>query len=290
VGVFGISEVLALGIQHYVKPIIKNIRFKDLYPTKKEIKRAIGPMGRGTILGFFVGLIPGPAAVIATFISYAVEKRISKTPEEFGHGAIEGVVGPESANNSAAVTSLIPMLTLGVPFNVPMAILLAGLMMHGVEPGPLFFQKSPEIFWTLIAALYIGNIMLLILNLPLVGFVARIATIRASILMPFISMLCLLGVYSVRNNFFDVWVLVISGVVGVFFRKWDYPIAPLVIGLILGQMTENALRKSLMIFRGDLTLFFDKPIALAFLSVAAAVALFKVLYPLFAQRTRVEKV
>ncbi len=290
VGVFGISEVLALGIQHYVKPIIKNIRFKDLYPTKKEIKRAISPMGRGTILGFFVGLIPGPAAVIATFISYAVEKRISKTPEEFGHGAIEGVVGPESANNSAAVTSLIPMLTLGVPFNVPMAILLAGLMMHGVEPGPLFFKKSPEIFWTLIAALYIGNIMLLILNLPLVGFVARIATIRASILMPFISMLCLLGVYSVRNNFFDVWVLVISGVVGVFFRKWDYPIAPLVIGLILGQMTENALRKSLMIFRGDLTLFFDKPIALAFLSVAAAVVLFKVLYPLFFKRARAEKV
>jgi putative tricarboxylic transport membrane protein len=290
VGVFGISEVFALGIQHYVKPIVKHVRLRDLYPTKKEIKRAISPMGRGTILGFFVGLIPGPAAVIATFIAYAVEKRISKTPEEFGHGAIEGVVSPESANNSAAVTSLIPMLTLGVPFNVPMAILLAGLMMHGVEPGPLFFQKSPEIFWTLIAALYIGNIMLLILNLPLVGFFARIATIRASILMPFISMLCLLGVYSVRNNLFDVWVMVISGVVGVFFRKWDYPTAPLVIGLILGQMTENSLRKSLMIFRGDLTLFSDKPIALAFLSVAATVVLFKVLYPLFAQRTRTEKV
>jgi putative tricarboxylic transport membrane protein len=244
VGVFGISEVFTIGIQHYVKPVVKLVRLRELYPTREEMKRSVGPIGRGTILGFFVGLLPGPAAVIATFISYAFEKRMSKKPEEFGHGALEGVVGPESANNSAAVISMVPLLTLGIPFNAPSAILLAGLLMHNVEPGPLLFKNSPEIFWTFVAALYIGNIMLLVLNLPLVSFFGRIATIRPSILMPFISMLCLLGVYSVRNNFFDVWVMILSGIVGVFFRKWGYPIAPLVIGLILGPMTENSLGRA----------------------------------------------
>ncbi len=290
VGIFGISEVFAIGIQHYAKPIVKLVRLKELYPTRGEIRQSVSPISRGTILGFFVGLLPGPAAVIATFVSYAVEKRISKTPQEFGHGAIEGVVGPESANNSAAVTSMIPLLTLGIPFNAPTAILLAGLLMHNVEPGPLLLQNSPEIFWTFIAALYIGNFMLIILNLPLVGIFARIAIIRPCILMPFITMLCLLGVYSVRNNFFDVWVMILSGMAGVFFRKWGYPIAPLVIGLILGPMTENSLRKSLIMFRGDLSCVFDKPIALAFLSLALAVVLMKILYPLISRRTRPEKV
>jgi putative tricarboxylic transport membrane protein len=283
VGIFGISEVFVIGIQHYVKPIVKLVRLRELYPNKEEMKRSIAPIGRGTILGFFVGLLPGPAAVIATFISYACEKRMSKRPEEFGHGALEGVVGPESANNSAAVISMVPLLTLGIPFNAPSAILLAGLLMHNVEPGPLLFMNSPEIFWTFVAALYIGNIMLLVLNLPLVSFFGRIATIRPSILMPFITMLCLLGVYSVRNNFFDVWVMILSGIVGVFFRKWRYPIAPLVIGLILGPMTENSLRKTLMMFKGNLTNIFDKPIAIAFLSVALVVVLIRILYPLFRQ-------
>ena len=290
VGIFGISEVFAIGIQHYAKPTVKLVRLKELYPNRKEMRRSVIPISRGTIVGFFVGLLPGPAAVIATFISYAIEKRISKTPQEFGHGAIEGVVAPESANNSAAVTSMIPLLTLGIPFNAPTAILLAGLLMHNVEPGPLLIQNSPQIFWTFIAALYIGNFMLLVLNLPLVGLFARIAVIRPCILMPFISMLCLLGVYSVRNNFLDVWVMIVSGIVGVFFRKWGYPIAPLVIGLILGPMTENSLRKSLMMFRGNLSNIFDKPIALAFLSLALAVVLIRVLYPVIFQRTRSDKV
>jgi putative tricarboxylic transport membrane protein len=278
VGIFGISEVIVIGIERYVKPVVKMVRLRELYPNKNEWRRSVAPIGRGTIMGFFVGLLPGPAAVIATFISYAVEKRVSKHPEEFGQGAVEGVVGPESANNSAAVTSMIPLLTLGIPFNAPSAVLLAGLLMHNVEPGPLLFKNTPEIFWTFIAALYIGNIMLLILNLPLVSLFGRIATIRPSLLMPFITMLCLLGVYSVRNNFFDVWIMILSGIVGVFFRKWKYPIAPLVIGLILGPMTENSLRKSLMMFKGNLSLIFDRPIALAFLGLALAVVVVKVVY------------
>lgn len=277
VGIFGITEVFDIALKTYVPPIAKKVRLKELYPNKEEIKRSISPICRGTIVGFFIGLLPGPAGPISTFISYALEKRVSKTPEKFGTGMLEGVVAPESANNSAAVGAMIPLLTLGVPFSAPMAVLLAGLMMHNVQPGPLLFTKAPEVFWTFIAALYIGNIVLLILNLPLVGFFARIATIRPQMLMPFISVICLFGVYSVRNNFFDIWIMIITGIAGIFFRKLNYPIPPLVIGLVLGPITENSLRKTLMMFKGNLYYFFDKPIALVFLSLVAAILVFKIL-------------
>ncbi len=277
VGIFGIAEVFETALKPYDPPATGKVRFKDLNPNRDEVKRSVYPIGRGTIIGFLIGLLPGPSGPISTFVSYAVEKKLSKTPEKFGTGMVEGVVAPESANNGAAVSALIPMLTLGVPFSAPMAVLLAGLMMHNVQPGPLLFTNAPEVFWTFIAALYIGNIVLLILNLPLVGFFARIATIRPQILMPFISLICLFGVYSVRNNFFDVWVMILAGVAGVFFRRWKYPVAPLVIGLVLGPITENSLRKTLMTFRGNLLYFFDKPIALIFLSLAIAAILFKVL-------------
>jgi putative tricarboxylic transport membrane protein len=261
----------------YVPPSVKKVRFHELYPNKKEIRRSIFPTLRGSVLGFFVGLLPGPSAVISTFLSYALEKRLSKHPEEFGHGAVEGVVAPESANNSAAVSGLITLLTLGLPFSPSAAVLYAGLLMQNVEPGPLLFQNTPEIFWTLIAALYIGNIMLLILNLPLVGFFGRLATLRPQILMPIICIICLLGIYSVRNNLFDVWAMIFFGIAGVFFRNWNYPIAPLVIGVILGPMTENNLRKMLMGFRGNLSMIFDRPIALVFLLVTLAIIIFKIL-------------
>lgn len=289
VGIFGISEVLIIGMQTYVPPIMKKIRFMELYPNRAEMKRSILPICRGSILGFFLGLLPGPSATVSTFVSYSIEKRISKTPQEFGQGAVEGVVGPESANNSSAVASLIPLLTLGIPFGPASAVLLAGLLMHNVEPGPFLFVKSPHIFWILIASLYVGNIMLLILNLPLVGCFAKLASVRPPILMPFISMICLLGVYSVRNNFFDVWVMIFSGIAGVFFRKWNYPIAPLIIGLILGPMTENSLRKTLMIFRGDLYRFLDRPIAMVFLSLVLAVIVFKILYYFMFQRPAMKR-
>lgn len=275
VGLFGLAEVYTIAIGDYTPPSVKKIKLKELYPNRDEIKRSLGPILRGSVAGFFVGLLPGPSAAISSFLSYSLERRISKTPERFGTGAIEGVVGPESANNSAAVATFIPLLTLGIPFAPSSAVLLAGLLMHNVEPGPLLFQKAPEIFWTLIAALYIGNVMLLILNLPLVGFFARLASVRPSLLMPFISMICLLGVYSVRDNFFDVWVMVLSGVGGIFFRKMGYPVAPLIIGLILGPMTENNLRKTFMLFRGDLLNFFDRPLALVFLVLILAFAIFK---------------
>ena len=278
VGLFGLTEIISLGIEKYVRPVVRGIRLRELYPNREEIRRSIGPMFRGSILGFFIGLLPGPSAVISSFVSYSLEKKVAKDPDRFGQGAVEGVVGPESANNSAAIATLIPLLTLGIPFGPSSAVLLAGLLMHNVEPGPMLFQNAPEIFWTLIAALYIGNVMLLALNLPFVGFLAKIAATRPPLLMPFISMICLLGVYSVRNNFFDVWVMVLSGAAGVVFKRLKYPVTPLIIGLILGPMTENNLRKTLMLFRGDLTQFLERPIALGFLAAVAAILLLKLIF------------
>jgi putative tricarboxylic transport membrane protein len=284
VGLFGISEILNTAIEKYVKPVVRKIRLKELYPNRDEMRRSIGPMLRGSILGFFVGLLPGPCTVISTFVAYAFEKRISKTPERFGHGAVEGVVAPESANNSAVMGSMIPLLTLGIPFAAPSAIMLAGLRMHNVEPGPMLFVTNPDVFWTFIAAMYIGNLMLLILNLPLVGAFARIAMIRPQILLPIISLICLVGVYSVRNSLFDVWVMIAAGVVGYFLRKWKYPIAPFIIGVVLGPTTENSLRQTLLMFKGDISLVADRSLSVALLALAAAFLAYKVIAPLMGKK------
>ncbi|OGA45638.1 MAG: transporter [Betaproteobacteria bacterium RIFCSPLOWO2_12_FULL_62_58] len=275
VGLFGISEILSIAIEKYVKPVVRKVRLKELYPNKDEIRRSVSPMLRGSILGFFVGLLPGPCTVISTFVAYALEKRISKTPERFGHGAVEGVVAPESANNSAVMGSMVPLLTLGIPFAAPSAIMLAGLRMHNVEPGPMLFTTNPDVFWTFIAAMYLGNLMLLILNLPLVGAFARIAVIRPQILLPIISVICLVGVYSVRNSLFDVWVMIAAGVVGLFLRKWKYPIAPFIIGVVLGPTTENSLRQTLLMFKGDVSLVVDRPLSITLLALAAAFLAYK---------------
>ena len=274
-GLFGISEILTIAVSKYVRPQIEKIRLRDLYPNKEEVRRSINPMLRGSVLGFFVGLLPGPCTVISTFVAYALEKRISKTPERFGHGAVEGVVAPESANNSAVMGSMIPLLTLGIPFAAPSAIMLAGLRMHNVEPGPMLFINNPDVFWTFIAAMYLGNIMLLILNLPLVGAFAKIAVIRPQVLMPVISVICLVGVYSVRNSLFDVWVMIAAGVAGFFLRQWRYPIAPFIIGVVLGPTTENSLRQTLMTFRGDVSLIVDRPVSVTLLVLAAAFLTYK---------------
>lgn len=281
VGLFGVTEVFMTARETYVPSVIAKIRLRDLYPNREEIRRSVSPALRGSILGFFVGLLPGPCVVISTFLSYAVEKKLSKTPEEFGKGMIEGVAAPESANNSAVMGAMIPLLTLGIPFTPSSAVMMAGLEMHNVDPGPLLFQNHPEIFWTFIAAMYIGNLILLILNLPLVGLFSRIATVRPAYLMPFVSIICLLGVYTVRNSLFDVWVMIAAGVIGVFFRKYGYPIAPLIIGLVLGPMIENNTRKTLMLFRGDIRFILDRPIALTFFAMALVFILFKIFYPYF---------
>jgi putative tricarboxylic transport membrane protein len=283
-GLFGISEILNIAIEKYVKPEVRKIRLKDLYPNREEIRRSVNPTLRGSILGFFVGLLPGPCTVISTFVAYSLEKKISKNPGEFGHGAVEGVVAPEAANNSAVMGSMIPLLTLGIPFAAPSAIMLAGLRMHNVEPGPMLFTSNPDIFWTFIATMYIGNLMLLILNLPLVGLFARIAVIRPQILMPMISLICLVGIYSVRNSIFDVWVMIASGVIGYFLTKWKYPIAPFIIGVVLGPTTENSLRQTLMMFQGDVSQIAIRPLSVTLLVLAAAFLAYKYLAPLWGDK------
>lgn len=289
-GFFGIAEILNIALEAYEVPEVMKLRFRDLYPTKEECKRSVAPIARGSILGFFIGLLPGPCTVISTFVSYAIEKRVSNRPQEFGHGAIEGVAGPESANNSAVLGSMIPLLTLGIPFAAPSAIMLAGLRMHNIEPGPLMFTTKPEIFWTFIAAMYIGNVMLIILNLPLVGIFGKIAQIPPKWLMPFIGVICLVGVYSVRNSMFDVWIMVIAGVVGYFLRtRWQFPVASFIIGVVLGPTTENSVRQTLMMFKGDLSLIFDRPIAMTFLTLTSVFILFKISYPILRKRFGLKK-
>jgi len=283
-GFFGISEILNIALEKYVVPEVKKIRLRDLYPNREESKRSIFPTIRGSILGFFVGLLPGPCTVISTFAAYSVEKKASKHPEQFGQGAVEGVVAPEAANNSAVMGSMVPLLTLGIPFAAPSAVMLAGLRMHNVEPGPMLFRTNPEIFWTFIAAMYIGNLMLLVLNLPLVGLFGRIAVIRPQVLMPVISLICLVGIYSVRNSIFDIWVMVIAGVVGYFLRKWKFPIAPFIIGVVLGPTTENSVRQTLMMFKGDISLIFSRPVAVGLLAVAIAFIAYRLLIPLLGKR------
>jgi putative tricarboxylic transport membrane protein len=190
---------------------------------------------------------------------------------------VEGVVAPEAANNSAVMGSMIPLLTLGIPFAAPSAIMLAALRMHNVEPGPMMFVTHPDVFWTFIAAMYLGNIMLLVLNLPLVGAFAKIATIRPQILMPIISIICLVGVYSVRNAFFDVWVMIAAGVIGFFLRRWRYPVAPFIIGVVLGPTTENSLRQTLLMFKGDLTQLADRRLAMTLLAFALAFIIYRII-------------
>ncbi len=280
-GFFGMTELLCLAIETYVAPVVQKLRMREMYPNSEEIRRSGLPILRGSVLGFFVGLVPGPCTVISTFLSYAMEKRFSKHPERFGTGEIEGVAGPEAANNSAVLGSMIPLLTLGIPFAAPSAVLLAGLRLHQVEPGPLLFQNAPEIFWTFIAAMYIGNLMLLVLNLPLVGLFARISTIRPKFLVPCITIICLVGIYSVRNSIFDVWVMIAAGVIGVFLRKWELPIAPFIIGMVLGPTTEASFRQTLMLFKGDAMMIFDRPVAMAFILITVVFIVVKVFLKTF---------
>ncbi len=283
VGVFGITEILSVGIKTYVPPILAKVRIRDLYPTRDELKRSVNPTLRGSFIGFFMGLLPGPATILSTFISYTTEKKLSKTPDEFGKGMIEGVAGPESANNGAVMGGMIPMLTLGFPFTAPSAIMLAGLSMHNVIPGPLLFVESPHIFWTFVAAMYLGNVVLLLLNLPFVGIFARLAMTRPSVLFPVVSVVCLLGTYSIRNYLFDVWVMIISGVIGFFLRRSGYPIAPLIIGVVLGPMTEINLRKTLAMFDGSLLPMLQRPISSVFL-LGTLVAIFFVIWRTYRKR------
>jgi putative tricarboxylic transport membrane protein len=266
-GLFGVSEVL-LNIEQVIRREIFETKIKGLLPSAKDWMDSKGALIRGSLLGFFLGILPGGGAVISSFVSYAVEKRVSKHPERFGKGAIEGVAAPEAANNAAAGGAFIPLMTLGIPPNIVMAMLLGAFMIHGVQPGPLMMKQNPGLFWGVIASMYIGNIMLLVLNLPLIGMWVQILKVPYKILFPLILLFCLIGVYSVSNAVFDIYVMIIFGILGYLMKKFDYEGAPLVLAFVLGPLLENNLRKSLIMSQGDFSIFFIRPLSAASLILA----------------------
>jgi len=276
-GLYGIGEVLLIAERITEIPQIIKVKLRELFPTATEWKRAISPMFRGGFVGFIIGLIPGPAAVLSTFLAYALEKKISKHPEDFGKGAIEGVAGPEAANNAATAGSMVPLLALGIPFAPPTAMLMGALMIHGVQPGPLFMKQCPEIFWGVIASMYIGNVVLLILNLPLVSVFASIMRIPQHLLMGIILVLCLVGSFSINNSILDVYIVIGMGLLGYILKKLKFDLAPLLLGLVLGPMIEKDFRQSLFIARGDIWLILNRPITMALLGTGLAVILISTL-------------
>ncbi|MEW6669892.1 MAG: tripartite tricarboxylate transporter permease [Thermodesulfobacteriota bacterium] len=266
-GLFGISEVL-LNLEEPGERTVLSTKIRHLLPTKEDWKHSARPIGRGSLVGFFLGILPGGGAVISSFVSYALEKRFSRRPERFGQGAIEGVAGPEAANNAATSGAFIPLFSLGIPANVVMALLLGALMIHGLRPGPLMLKEHPEIFWGTIASMYVGNILLLLLNLPLIGIWVRVLKIPYKILFPLILLFCLIGVYSINGNVFDIFVMTLFGVVGYGLRKADYEPAPLVLAFVLGPMLEQNLRQALILSDGNAGVFFTHPISAACLLVS----------------------
>jgi putative tricarboxylic transport membrane protein len=254
-------------------PVLEIIKTKltDLLPKREEWGISAKAIGRGTGIGFFLGLIPGIGAIIPTFLAYVVEKKVSKHPEKFGTGVIEGVASPETANNAYANGAMVPLLTLGIPGSPTLAVIMGAFIIHGLTPGPFLFKERPDVVWGLIASLYLGNVILLILNLPLVGIWAKLLEIKYQYLYPGILLFCILGAYSLNQSVFDVGVMVVFGVLGYIFRKLDWPLAPTVLALILGPMMERALRTSLEMSGGELSILVTRPIPAILLIIAVIV-------------------
>ncbi len=266
-GMFGFAEII-LNLEQKEDRSILAAKISGLFPTMDDLKRSAMPILRGTMLGSFLGILPGGGAVLSSFSSYALEKKMSKTPERFGKGAIEGVAGPEAANNAGSQMSFVPMLTLGLPTNAVMALMIAAMMIHNIQPGPQVMTSNPSLFWGLIASMWIGNVMLVILNLPLIGIWIKLLTVPYRILYPAILLFCCIGAYSVNNNVFDVFMTIPFAILGYAFKKLDCEPAPLLLGFVLGKLMEEYLRRALTISRGDATVFFTRPLSATLLAIA----------------------
>jgi putative tricarboxylic transport membrane protein len=273
VGLFAIGELL-FNVYRPTRGEPVHAKLSGLLPTRQDWKDSWASIGRGTFIGFFVGILPGAGATIASFLAYATEKRVSRRPEKFGTGIIEGVAAPESANNAASTGALVPLMALGIPGSGTTAVMLGALTLYGMQPGPLLLSTHPEVFWGLVASMYIGNVMLLILNLPLAPVFASILRIPYSVLVPIIIGIALFGVYSVENSMFDVGTAIVAGGAGFVMRMYGYPPAPLVLALVLGPMLEKALRQSLQMSLGDPEIFFTRPVSAGILFFALLAVLF----------------
>jgi len=271
-GFFAFSEILA-NLEHTEKREVFTKKVSGLWLTRQEVKEALPAVLRGTVLGSALGLLPGGGAVLASFAAYTVEKKLSRTPERFGRGAIAGVAGPESANNAGAQTSFIPMLTLGIPPNAVMALMVGAMTIHNIQPGPQVMTRNPELFWGLVASMWIGNLMLLVLNLPLIRIWIKLLLVPYRLLYPAILLFCAIGVYSVQNNTIDVLLTIPLGILGYVFMKLGCEPAPLMLGFILGPMMEENLRRTMLLSLGDPTVFFTRPLSAVLLLMAAALVM-----------------
>jgi putative tricarboxylic transport membrane protein len=276
-GVFGIGEVLYMAESVEARSLRDSVKYpsrlRELLPDRKDWKTSAKPIARGTVLGFLLGILPGGGALLASFASYAVEKKFSRNPKKFGKGAIEGVAGPEAANNAGVSGAFIPLLTLGIPTNVVMAVMMGAFLLHGVIPGPLIIKENPHIFWAVITSMYIGNIILLILNVPLIRFFVKIIEIPYALLSPIIILICVIGAYSINNNMWDIVIMIIFGGVGYLMRKFDYEAAPFMLAFVLGGLLEKSVRQSLVISQGSPLVFFASPISMALMIVAIFILL-----------------
>jgi len=282
-GMFGLGEIIRnLETDQAREVMVKKVT--GLFPKWADLKQIVAPVLRGTALGSALGILPGGGAMLASFAAYSMEKRLSKHPKKFGKGAIEGVAGPESANNAGAQTSFIPMLTLGIPSNPVMALMIGALIIQGITPGPNVVNDEPELFWGIIASMWIGNLLLVLLNLPLIGIWVKLLTVRYHFLFPAIMAFCCIGVYSISSNAFDLYAMAIFGFVGYLLIKLDCEPAPLLLGFILGPMLEEYLRRALLLSRGDPVVFVTRPISATLLAVAALLLLLLISPKLRAKR------
>ncbi|MGG1599917.1 tripartite tricarboxylate transporter permease [Paenibacillus naphthalenovorans] len=266
IGLFAITEVIK-GMEERSGAIAPG-KIGSVYPSFADLKKSYKAMFRGGFIGFVLGLLPGCSTAVTTFLAYDVEKKVSKHPEQFGKGAIEGVAAPESANNATSSSGFIPLFALGIPSSPPLAVLLAGLMIYGLQPGPVLFEQSGGFVWTIIASMFIGNVMLLVLNLPLVGLWAKLTTVPYGVMAPVILVLSIIGAYTVRNSLFDVFMALVFGVVGYFLQKYRWPVVPLILCFILGPMFEQSFVQSMSMSSGDFSIFFTRPISLTILIMA----------------------
>jgi len=285
-GIYGIAEIL-IGLERESAVRVAVAKIAKLLPTRQEFRQSAGPIARGTVLGSLLGVLPGGGPLLASFGSYSLEKRLSRTPERFGKGAIEAVAGPESANNAGAQTSFVPMLTLGIPSNPVMALMMGALVIQGVQPGPDFMVSHPNLFWGVIASMWAGNLMLLVLNLPLIGIWVRLLTVPQRALFPAIVAFASVGVYSVNGNGFDLLVMVVFGFVGYVMMKLDCEPAPLLLGFVLGPMIEEYFRRAMMISQGDALVFIEKPISAVMLAIAVVMLVVAVLPGIARRRAKI---
>jgi TctA family transporter len=287
-GVFGLGEIIA-NLQNESTRSLVATKIEGLMPTRDDFRRMVAPVLRGTALGSFLGILPGGGAMLSSFAAYSLEKKVSRHSAEFGKGAIEGVAAPEAANNAGAQASFIPMLTLGIPSNPVMALMIGALILHGIQPGPAVMEEQPALFWGLVVSMWIGNLFLLVLNLPLIGLWVRMISVPYHLLFPAILVFCGIGVFSLMNTPFDVYSMAVFGVLGYAFRKLGCEPAPMMLGFILGPMMEEYLRRALLITKGDATVFITRPISATLLAVSAVALVIVLLPALKAKREEVFK-